>query len=61
MKTGHSKGRAPEPVRVTPPATPNDPNPPEEGPRADLPGEGTGTPILHPLPPSSGASGAKKG
>ena len=44
-----------------PPATPEDPNPPEEGPDASLPNEGTGVPILHRLPPSSGSGGAKKG
>jgi hypothetical protein len=44
-----------------PPATADDPNPPEKSANASLPGEGTGTPLLHRLPPSSGAAGAKKG
>jgi hypothetical protein len=44
-----------------PPPTAGDPNPPEESANASLPNEGTGTPILHRLPPSSGSAGAKKG
>jgi hypothetical protein len=37
------------------------PSPPEESANASLPNEGTGTPLLHRLPPSSGSAGAKKG
>jgi hypothetical protein len=48
-----------EPFIPTPTAA--DPNPPEESADASLPNEGTGTPILHRLPPSSGSAGAKKG
>jgi hypothetical protein len=57
-RSKHTK-KLPEPF--IPPPTAEDPNPPEESANASLPNEGTGTPILHRLPPSSGSGGAKKG